>query len=107
MKLIKSINLTLSKTYYIDVTDGVAVSVSDIVVAKANATVTPNITSNGFTGVQIARTNASELPFSAKINGKFYGDSSITFNYSARRQDAHAFTVYDANGNEVASIINY
>ena len=99
--------LTLSKTYYIDVTDGIAVSVSDIVVAKANATVTPNITSNGFTGVQIARTNASALPFSAMINGKFYGNSSITFNYSARRQDAHAFTVYDANGNEVASIINY
>ena len=80
---------------------------ANLITSTTNATVTASMSSGEITGLQIGRTNANSNVFFGNIIGNFTGNSSITFNYVGRKQDAHSFNIYNSNNQLVASVVNY
>lgn len=100
---------TQSKQYYVDVTDGVAVSTSNFVKSVTNAKITNKKTVGSYTGVHIDKTNTNSFDRNVAINGVFNGNSSLTYLFagSSDNESGHAFTIKDINGQEVLKFVNY
>lgn len=99
-----------SKAYDIVVQKEYGVAANTVVVGSENANVTTQKTVGEYTGIYVSRITDADKTRTAKIDGVFQGDASISYIFDGsinNKTEAHGITVYDRDGNAVCTVVNY
>ncbi len=100
----------LTKEYTVIIQEEYDVVSSSILTSVDNAKLETAKVAGDYKGLSVDRITAGSKARTAKINGTFHKNASITylFNGSVSSQtEAHGFTIYDMNGNKVADAVHY
>lgn len=102
-----------TKAYKVVVLPSYAVATGSMIKPVANAKITSKKTYGQYTGVAIERINDADKQRVAMLDGVFNGEMNITYLFNgisgndANQKEAHAIDIYNANGEKVASAVNY
>lgn len=100
----------LTKEYTVVIQEEYDVPSSSVLTSVDNAKIETEKVAGDYKGLSIDRVTAGNKARTAKINGTFQKNASITYLFNgsvASNTEAHGFTVYDINGNKVADAVQY
>lgn len=100
----------ISKKYTVVVQKEYDVLSDSILTSVDNAKLETAKVAGDYKGLSVDRITAGSKARTAKINGTFQKNASITYLFNgsvSSRTEAHGFTVYDMDGNKVADAVHY
>ena len=97
-----------SKDYVVIVNQTYKQPSETLISSTTNATISANVSSGSYSGLQVKPTSDTNANMKATINGVFTGKTDISFLFvGSESNDAHSFSVYDINGTEVLRYITF
>lgn len=97
-----------SKNYTVVVNQTYKQPSETLITSTTNATITANVSSGSYSGLQVKPTSDTNANMKATINGVFTGKTDISFLFvGSDANDAHSFSVYDINGTEVLRYVTF